>query len=206
MPFSEEAAELHLVAKRDMAVYGLSMTGKTAFVEGLLTQWSKHSDTVVITDSVEPGADVNKPDWNVMARVKRKTTTVIRPTSEHLLAGKPNHLCPMKMKALFAGKKRWTYIVLDDWERHLPYRVGAQSAFNYLAGFLTPTAGRKIVLIIIRHDRFGGVGASDTQLRAAFPYTAINNSLEEKAVERMRKELKVGGVSIPTCLAYVRNL
>jgi hypothetical protein len=28
--------------------------------------------------------------------------------------------CPVKMKALFAGKKRWTYIVLGDWGRYLP--------------------------------------------------------------------------------------
>jgi hypothetical protein len=53
-----------------------------------------------------------------MTRVKRKTKTMMKPTSELFLAGKPNHFCPAKMKALFAGKKRWTYIVLDDWERY----------------------------------------------------------------------------------------
>jgi hypothetical protein len=52
MPFTEEAHELHLGAKRDMVVYAASMTGKTAFVEAQLTQWSKHSDAVVITGSV----------------------------------------------------------------------------------------------------------------------------------------------------------
>jgi hypothetical protein len=120
---------------------------------------------------------VNKPDFMAMTRVKRKTTTMM-PTSELFLAGKPNHFCPAKIKALFAGKKRWTLIVLNDWERHLPYRVGAQSVFNYLAGLLTATAGRNIALILLRHDKFGGVGVSDTQLRAAFPYTAISNSLD----------------------------
>ena len=125
---SKGGDELFLGAKRDKVVYGVSMSSKTSLVEALTSQSSKISDLVVITDSVEPGADVNKPDWNVMTRVKRKTTTVIRPTSEHLLAGKPNHLCPMKMKALFAGKKRWTYIVLDDWERHLPYPVPSRES------------------------------------------------------------------------------
>jgi hypothetical protein len=204
MKVSDESAELHFGAKRDICCYGLSMTGKTAFIEQLLTQSSKISDLIVITDSVEPGADENKPDWNVMTRIKRITKVSIRPTSDLFLAGKPNQFCPAKMKALFAAKKRWTDIVLDDWERYLSYRVGNQSVFNYLAGLLSVTAGRSIALIL-RHQ-FGGVGVSDTQMRAEFPYTIINNSLNEKTVERMRKEFDVGGVSISTCLAYVRDL
>jgi hypothetical protein len=104
------------------------------------------------------------------------------------------------MKALFAGKKRWTYIVLDDWERHLPYRVGNQSVFNYLAGLLSVTAGRKIALTLLRHQ-FGGAVVSDTQLRAEFPYIITSNSLDTKTMGRMRKAFpanKMGGVGILT--------
>ena len=124
---SKGGDELFLGAKRDKVVYGASMSSKTSLVEALTSQSSKISDLIVITDSVEPGADVNKPDWDVMTRVRRKTKVSIRPTSDLLLAGKPMQFCPVKMKALFAGKKRWTYIVLGDWERHLPYTESERS-------------------------------------------------------------------------------
>jgi hypothetical protein len=155
---SNEANELFLGPKRDTVVYGLSMTGKTALVEARISQSSRHSDVIAITDSVEPGVDVSKPDWMVLTRVKRPTKISIKPTRDLLLAGKPNNFCKTKTDALFSAKKRWTDIVLDDWERHLPYRVGGQSVFNYLAGLLTATAGRRTALILIRHDKLGGAG------------------------------------------------
>ena len=69
---SKGGDELFLGAKRDKVVYGVSMSSKTSLVEALTSQSSKISDLVVITDSVEPGADVNKPDWkHVLTRVKR---------------------------------------------------------------------------------------------------------------------------------------
>jgi hypothetical protein len=96
----------------------------------------------------------------VLTRVKRPTKISIKPTRDLLLAcaGKPNNFCKPKADALFSAKKRWTDIVLDDWERHLPYRVRGQSVFNYLAGLLTATAGRRIALTLIRQDKLGGAG------------------------------------------------
>jgi hypothetical protein len=67
------------------------------------------------------------------------------------------------------------------------YRVGAKSVFNYLAGLaLTTTSGRNIELILIRHDKFGGAGASDTQLRALNFRTppSTTRSLDTETMER----------------------